>query len=116
MVRAVSYVQYMPQNPIKHGINLFSLYYGYTAVLLLFVVYVGEEDDSNNSALKFCNKLSVDAVITSVQVQVLYTDNYYTSVKLAEHMFENMDGQLLELFYQHIRSLDLIRTFCSWSC
>ena len=67
MGRVVSYVQYMPQNPIKHGINLFSLYYGYTAVLLLFVVYVGEEDNSENYDLKVCDKLCVDAGIVSVQ-------------------------------------------------
>ena len=71
MGRVVSYVQYMPQNPIKHGINLFSLYYGYTAVLLLFVVYVGEEDDSNNSALKVCEKLCIDTGIKSVRGRLL---------------------------------------------
>ena len=88
MGRVVSYVQYMPQKPIKHGIKVFALCCGYTAVLLLFIVYVGEEDDSNNSALKVYDKLCVDAGIISMQDRVLYTDNYYTSVKLAKHMFK----------------------------
>ena len=35
-----------------------------------------------------CNDLVVDAGLSGQRGGVLYTDNYYTSVKLAKHMFE----------------------------
>ena len=85
MGRAVSYVKYTPKKHINHDIKLFALCYCYTVVLLLFIVYVGEEDDSDNPNLKVCDKLYVDAGITLVGVRVLYTDNYYMPVKLAKH-------------------------------
>ena len=92
---AVSYVQYMLQKPIKHDIKVFALCCVYTAVLLSSIVYVEEEDDSDNSALKFCNKPCIGAVITYVQGRVMYTDNYYTSVKLAYHIFENYGWKIV---------------------
>ena len=89
MGRAVSYVQYMPAKPIKHDINVFCLCCAVSAVLLAFEVYVGKEEvERDNSALAVCHRLVVDAGLTDTRGRVLYTDNYYTSVKLAKHMFE----------------------------
>ena len=51
-------------------------------------MYVGKEDDQqDNSAPAVCNRRVIDASLTGTWVRVLYTDNYYTSVKLAKHMF-----------------------------
>ena len=58
------------------------------AVILAFKVYVGKEDDSNGSAAAVCDELCVNGILTHQQGLVLYTDNYYTSVKLAKLMFE----------------------------
>jgi len=58
-------------------------------VILAFKVYVGKEDDTDGSAVAVCNDLCVDAGLTGARGRVLYTDNYYTSVKLAKHMFNN---------------------------
>lgn len=85
---AVSYVQYMPAKPIKHGIKVFCLCCAVSAVLLLFKVYVGKEEEDDNTALGVCEQLIQDASLTDVRGRVLYTDNYYTSVKLAKLLFE----------------------------
>jgi len=86
---AVSYVQYMPAKPIKHGIKVFYLCCAISEVLLAFEVYVGKEDCTNdNSVLAVCDRLVDDAGLTVNRGRVLYTDNYYTSVKLVKHMFE----------------------------
>ena len=58
---------------------------------LMFKVYVGKEDDSDGMAVGVCDQLVNDAGLTSALGCVLYTDNYYTSVKLAKHMYENYD-------------------------
>ena len=88
MGRAISYVQYMPAKPIKHGIKVFALCCVVSAVILAFKVYVGKEDDSDGFAAAVCDELCVDAGLTHQRVRVLYTDNYYTSVKLAKLTFE----------------------------
>ena len=88
MGRAVSHVQYMPAKPIKHGIKVFCLCCAVSNVLLSFEVYVGKEDEQqDNSALAVCNRLVIDAGLTEQRGKGLYTDNYYTSAKLAKHMF-----------------------------
>ena len=56
-------------------------------MILAFKVYVGKEDDTNGTAVGICNELCVCAGLTESRGRVLYTDNYYTSVKLAKHMF-----------------------------
>jgi len=62
MGRAISYVQYMPAKPVKHSIKIFALCCALYAVILLFKVYVGKEDDSNGTAVGvLCNDLVVDA-------------------------------------------------------
>ncbi len=88
MGRAISYVQYMPAKPIKHGIKVFALCCAFSAVVLAFQVYVGKEDNSDGSAVTVCEKLCVSAGLTTHRGRVLYTDNYYTSIKLARLMFE----------------------------
>ena len=87
MGRAISYVQYMPDKPIKHGIKVFALCCAFSAVILAFKVYIGKEDDTDGTTVGVCNDLCIDAGLTESRGRVLYTDNYYTSVKLAKHMF-----------------------------
>ena len=64
MGRAISYVQYMPAKPIKHGIKVYALCCALSAVILAFKVYVGKEDDTDGSAVAVCNDLCVDAGLT----------------------------------------------------
>ena len=54
--RAVSYVQYMPAKPIKHGLKVYALCCACSAVLLAYQIYVGKEDKENdNSAVAICH-------------------------------------------------------------
>ena len=57
-------------------------------MILAFEVYVGKEDDSDNAAVAVCERLCKQAGLTGQRGRVLYTDNYYTSVKLARLMFD----------------------------
>jgi len=95
MGRAVSFVQYMPAKPIKHGIKIFAICCAHSSVLLNFFVYVGKEDEVDGSALNVCDRLITGASITLQRGRTLFTDNYYTSVKLAKHLFEKYGWSLL---------------------
>ena len=86
--RAVTFVQYMPAKPIKHGIKVFVLCCAMSAVWLSYKIYVGAQDGVDGSALAICDELVNDAGLTDCRGRVLYTDNWYTSVRLAQHMFE----------------------------
>ena len=91
MGRAVPFVQYMPAKPIKHGLKVFCLCCSVSGVMLAFEVYCGSGDDESKkktSALEMCEKLCDQAGLLTSRGRVLYTDNYYTSIKLAKHMFD----------------------------
>ena len=62
----VTYSQYMPENPINHGINMFSICCDISAILIAFKVYVLQEDDSNNTALGVFNQLVKESGLTRV--------------------------------------------------
>ena len=84
MGRAVSFVQYMPAKPIKHGIKVYALCCAYSAVRLAFQIYVGKEDEEDNSAVAICHRLCLQSGITNERGHVLYTDNWYTGIKLSQ--------------------------------
>ena len=42
---ALSFVQYMPAKPIKHGIKNFCLCCAYTGVMLAFKIYLGKSEE-----------------------------------------------------------------------
>jgi len=91
MGRAVPYVQYMPAKPIKHGIKVFCLCCAVSGVMLSFQIYTGKKEDEQprvSAAIDVCTELCRDAGLLETRGRVLYTDNYYTSIKLAKHMFE----------------------------
>ena len=87
MVRAVTYFKYMPKKPTKDGIKVFSIFCALCAIILGLKVYVGQEDYSDNIALVICDDLVKESGITRFRGLTLYTDNYYTSMSLAKHMF-----------------------------
>lgn len=91
MGRAVSYVQYMKAKPIKHGIKVFVVCCALSAVMADFEIFVGKEaadKTADTSALGICDRLITRAGLTQRRGRILYTDNFYTSMKLAMHMFE----------------------------
>jgi hypothetical protein len=88
MGRAVEYVQYMPAKPIKHGIKVYAMCCAVSGIMITWNVYTGAEDGVVNSTTKICADLAKQANIHRQKGRILYTDNYYTSVKLARYFFE----------------------------
>ena len=78
----------MRAKPIKHGIKVFAIFCALSTIILGFKVYVGQEDDSNNTALGICDDMVKEAGLTSARGGTLYTDNCYTSMALAKSMFK----------------------------
>ena len=77
----------MPAKPIKHGIKMFDICCALSAILLGFKVYVGQEEDSNYIDLGIYGELVKEAGTTSVRGKMLYTDNYFTLMAIAKHIF-----------------------------
>ena len=73
--RSISYVQYMPAKLIKNFINLFAICCGISTILLGFKVYVGQEDDYDNTAMGVCDELVKESRITIAIERTLYTEN-----------------------------------------
>jgi hypothetical protein len=90
MGRAMSFmIQYMPRKPIKHGIKVFACCCAATSVLLSFEVYLGKENGTMESSAKdIVERLILSAHLTKHKGRILYTDNWYTSVKLAKALYE----------------------------
>ena len=87
MIRDVTYVQYISAKPIKHGIKVFAIFCALSTIILGFKVYVGQEDDSNNTALGICDDMVKEAGLTNARGRTLYTNKYYMSMALANYMF-----------------------------
>ena len=95
--RAISFVQYLPKKPIKHGIKVFALYCSVTAYLLGFEVYTGKEftRSTESSALNVVDRLIRRANLTQARGRTVCTDNWYTSVDLAKHLYEKYKWTLV---------------------
>ena len=93
--RAITYVQYMTENPIKHSIKVFAVCCALSEILLGFKVYVGQEDSSDNTFLGICDDLVKEDGITTAREQTLYTDNYYTPMALAKYMFNKYGWKIV---------------------
>ena len=90
MGSAVLFVQYMPEKPIKHGIKVFACCCAFTSVLLRFEVYLEKKNVTvkiESSVLSIVDQLITNAHLVVVAGLILYTDNWYTSVKLAKHVY-----------------------------
>ena len=89
--RAIKWVQFMPRKPIKHGMKAFALCDARTGVLVAFLIYYGKElaragDDW--SAIGVVDKLLDLAGLVALGAgRTLYTDNWYTSIALMEHLY-----------------------------
>jgi hypothetical protein len=79
----------MPAKPINHGIKAFCVYCAILGIMLAYEVYCRNKDKKmDGTAVNVCDRLVKQAELTSPCGHSLYTDNYYTSMKLAMHLFE----------------------------
>ena len=87
--RAVAFVQYMPAKPIKHGIKVFCVCCAVSGIMLAYEVYCGNKDKkTDGTSVQVCDRLVKETELTRSRGCTLYTNNYYTSIKLAKHLFE----------------------------
>ena len=68
---------------------MFALCCLYTGYLLGFEVYLGKETDTEeNSASKIVDRLINEADLVGAKGRILYTDNWYTSIRLGRYLYE----------------------------
>jgi Transposase IS4 len=87
--KAVTWVQYMPKKPIRHGLKVFALNCAYTGYLYCFKVYTGKEN-LDGSPKAVIERLMLAAGYTfTVQGQgrILYTDSFYTSLEVMHYIY-----------------------------
>ena len=109
--KAVSFTQYNPLKPIKHGIKVFALCCSYSAYLLGFEVYLGKEyTKDGDSALQIIDRLLLGANLTSSAGRKLYVDNWYMTVDLAKHMYEQYGWTVVGTMTPTEKKVDVIMT------
>ena len=86
--RAVTFVYYIPAKPINHDIKVYAICCGESAILLSYKIYCGLEEGFTNTALDICDLLIREAGLGVYRGRVLYTENWYTTMRLAVHLFE----------------------------
>jgi hypothetical protein len=87
--KAISWVQYMPKKPIRHGLKVFALSCAYTGYLYSFEVYTGKEN-IDGSPKAVIERLMLAAGFTFTvhgQGRILYTDNFYTSLEVMHYIY-----------------------------
>jgi hypothetical protein len=90
--RAIAFVQYMPAKPIKHGTKVFCLCCAYSAIMLLFEIFCGKDSNkTDRTTVDMCKRLihAADLVTGAtgmISGRTVYSNNYYTSMKLAKHL------------------------------
>ena len=86
MGRKVTYVQYNPNKPIKHGVKVFCLCCAYTGVLHSFEIYTGNESTEDRSNTSIILRLLEMSGIGHIG-RVLFTDNFYTSLAVMTALY-----------------------------
>jgi hypothetical protein len=87
MGRFVSFIQYMPAKPIKHGIKVYALCCAYTGYLYGFEIYTGKGNTPDGSPKGVISRLLYAAGATGASGRILYTDNFYTSLAVMKYLF-----------------------------
>jgi hypothetical protein len=89
MGKAISWVQYMPNKPIKHGIKVFALCCAYTGFMMAFEIYTGAREEVDGSKTAIINRLLESGCdFTKHSMRVMYTDNFYTSLEVMQMLHE----------------------------
>ena len=87
--RAITFCQYMPAKPITHGIKVFLL--TCKNHVIGWEIYLGKDFQQDNSAEAVVVRLITNTNLTLHSGRILYTDNWYTSIKLATTLFKDYD-------------------------
>ncbi len=85
----LGFKQYMKDKPTKWGIKVFVLGDAHNGYVKTLQVYTGKGLEANSSDIGLCTKVCLD-LMDGVDGEglELYTDNYYTSPTLYQHLYE----------------------------
>jgi hypothetical protein len=89
--REVAFIQNMPAKPIKHDITkVFCVCCAISGIMLAYKVYYeNKREKTDGNAVDICDWWLVkEAELTGPRGRTLYTNNYYMSMKLAQHLFK----------------------------
>ena len=81
----LSYIQYLPAKPIKHGIKLWIRCDSESAYLHEYEVYLGQQQNSPNGLAYDVTKLCQSIAGHNHHV---YCDNYFTSISLLKQLLQ----------------------------
>ena len=84
--RAITFGQYIPLKHINNRIKLFML--TCKSHTLGWEIYLGKDHPLDSSAEAIVVRLITNAGLTVQSGRIIYTDNCYTSIKLARTIFE----------------------------
>ena len=89
--KKIDFVQYMPAKPIKHGVKVYALCCADTGYCFAFEIYEGSSTLSNKPEDIIDRLLEQSGFIAeffsdSARGRTMFTDNWYTSPKLAAHL------------------------------
>ena len=87
MGKYVTFVQYMPAKPIKHGIKVYALCCAFTGYLYGFEIYTGKDHVADGSPKGVISRLLFNAGVVKASGRILYTDNFYTSAEVMKYIY-----------------------------
>ena len=85
----LSFKQYMPAKPTKYGVKFFSVCDSVTGFCLRIVIYIGRENRFAGGEGFVYNIVDYLLLNYYQKNHICYTDNFYTSIKLANHLITN---------------------------
>ena len=85
--KAISWVQYTPTKPIKHGIKVYAVCCSYTGYLYGFEIYAGKGNVDGSPKAVVLHQMDQTGVLGSSGC-ILYTDNLYTSEDVMEEVWK----------------------------
>jgi hypothetical protein len=77
----------MPAKPIKHGIKVYALCCSYTGYLYQFEIYTGKGGTADGLPTGVISRLLYGAGATGTSGRILYTDNFYTSLRVMKYIY-----------------------------
>jgi hypothetical protein len=83
----VSFVQYMPAKPIKHGIKVYALCCAYTGYLYRFEIYTGKGGTPDGLPKGVISRLLYGEEATGTWGHILYKDNFDTSLRVMKYIY-----------------------------
>jgi hypothetical protein len=95
MGQFVSFVQYMPVKPIKHGIKVYALCCSYKGYLYLFEISTGKGGTADGSPTGVISRLLYGAGATGTTGRILYKDNFYTSLHVMKCIYVQLSMLLV---------------------